>query len=96
MPASELILQAELWAAAKWPFLPRLFTFIDPTKVKPTKVRGRDVWGWTWRKAGWRQCDQTQNGLLVFEKLYLPAGVFIPWTDGLPVRKRAIQRELFN
>lgn len=41
-----------------------LITFIDRKKVQPTSVRGRDVWGWTYMKAGFDVCGETKGGLL--------------------------------
>ncbi len=46
-----------------------MVTFIDKTKVKPTKVRGMDVWGWTWIKAGFEEVGKTKKGLLAFQML---------------------------
>jgi hypothetical protein len=42
-----------------------MVTFIDRRKVRPIKVRSRDVWGWTWRKAGFVEDGETKGGLLV-------------------------------
>jgi len=41
-----------------------MVSFIDRTKVRPTKVRGRDVWGYSWFKAGWVEIGETKGGLL--------------------------------
>lgn len=41
-----------------------MVSFIDRRKVRPTRVRGRDVWGWTWFKAGFREIGETKGGLL--------------------------------
>lgn len=47
-----------------------MVTFINPGKVRPTKVRGRDVWGWTYLKAGFRHVGETKvNKLLAFQLL---------------------------
>jgi hypothetical protein len=64
--ASDLILDAV--AATRWRFgePPPLgmVTWIQPKKVKPTKVRGRDVWGWVYRKAGFIEDEPTKGGYL--------------------------------
>lgn len=43
-----------------------MVTFIDRKHVKPTKVRGKDVYGWTYRKAGFEPDGETKGGLLAF------------------------------
>lgn len=43
-----------------------LVTFVDPDKVRPTMVRGKPVWGWTWLKAGFEADGETEGGLLAF------------------------------
>lgn len=44
-----------------------MVTFIDRSKVKPTRVRGRDVWGWSYRRAGFVEAGETQGGLLALQ-----------------------------
>jgi len=44
-----------------------MVTFVDRSKVKPTKVRGKDVWGWTYRKAGFSEVGETKGGLLALK-----------------------------
>lgn len=46
-----------------------MVTFIDRDEVKPTPVRGKLVWGWTWIKAGFREVGETKGGLLAFQLL---------------------------
>lgn len=41
-----------------------LVTFIDRRQVKPTRVHGRYVFGWTWMKRGFRVIGETKSGLL--------------------------------
>ena len=48
---------------------PGMVTFVNRQKVRPTIVRGAKVWGWTFRKAGFRDAGETKGGLLA---LYLP------------------------
>ncbi len=64
--SSQLITEACEVAWDKWPG-ERLFTFIDPAKVKPTIRRGEQTWGFCYRKAGWNKCGVTPKGLLIFD-----------------------------
>lgn len=69
--ASEMIKQAV--AATRWKFgdPPALgmVTFLNQAKVKPTMVRGKPTWGWTWLKVGFRHVGETKSGLLAFQLL---------------------------
>lgn len=67
--ASDLIRDAISATRHKYPETPELgmITFVDQRKVKPTKVRGRDVWGWTWMKVGFEPVGRTKGGLLAFQ-----------------------------
>jgi hypothetical protein len=67
--ASDLILAAVAATRSHYGDPPPLgmVTFIDPKKVRPTRVRGQYTWGWTYRKAGFRLVGRTKvNGLLAF------------------------------
>ena len=66
--ASELIREAVAATRWRWPEVPPLgmVTFVDRDQVRPTKVRGREVWGWTWLRAGFEPDGETQGGLLAF------------------------------
>lgn len=46
-----------------------MITFVDRKKVRPTRVHGRDVWGWTYRKAGFEEVGETKGGLLALQLL---------------------------
>jgi len=46
-----------------------LITFVDRSKVKPTRVRGAEVWGWTYRRAGFAEVGETKGGLLALQLL---------------------------
>jgi hypothetical protein len=46
-----------------------MVTFINRKCVKPTKVRSKDVYGWTFRRAGFRECGETKGGLLALQLL---------------------------
>ena len=47
-----------------------MITFINRDMVRPTKVRGRDVWGWCYRKAGFVEVGETKiNRHLVLQML---------------------------
>lgn len=73
--ASEIILEAETFATAKWG--PRRFyTYVDPRKVAPIKRHGEHLPGWCFLKAGWRYVlneDGTRHmskaGLVLLEKV---------------------------
>lgn len=69
--ASEMIREAVSATRARYGTPPELgmVTFIDRTKVMPIKVRGKPTWGWTWRKAGFRECGETRGGLLAMQLL---------------------------
>ncbi len=64
--ASDLIRDAVAASAWHWAPLdwPGIVTFIDRRKVKPVRVRGKDMWGWTWLKAGFEIAGETKGGLL--------------------------------
>lgn len=67
--ASEMIREAV--AATRWhygePPLLGMITFVDRNKVKPTMVRGKPVWGWTYLKAGFVYAGETKGGLLALQ-----------------------------
>lgn len=64
--ASELLRDAMTWAHRRWPGQ-RLYTYVDPRKVKPTIERSRPVWGWCFYKAGWSFAGLTGRGLHILE-----------------------------
>lgn len=66
--ASELIVGACAATRAVYGDPPPLgmVTFLDRSKVRPTRVRGEDVWGWTWMKAGFEHVGFTKAGLMAF------------------------------
>lgn len=69
--ASELILAAKHWAWERWPG-ERLYTYVDPTKVRHKRDPGR-----CFLRAGFRKCSYTtKDGKLVFEAL--PSKVISP------------------
>lgn len=84
--ASELILEAIAASLAHYGSAPALgmVTFVDQRFVKPTRVRGRDVWGWTYLKAGFRPVGQTKGGLLAFQIL----------PDDMPAPRAAAPRSM--
>lgn len=61
--SSELILGAELIAWRRWP-MARLYTYVNPRRVRRKRDPGR-----CFRRAGWRVCGETKSGLLILEKL---------------------------
>lgn len=46
-----------------------MITFVDRSKVRPTMVRGKQVWGWVYRKAGFVEVGETKGGLLALQLL---------------------------
>ena len=69
--ASELIRQGVAATRARFGDPPALgmITMIDRRKVRPTMVRGRETWGWTYRKAGFIDAGYTKGGKLVLQML---------------------------
>jgi hypothetical protein len=59
--SSEIILEAERFAVAKWG-TNRAFTFVDPRKVRSPNP------GWCFIAAGWRKCGKTKKGKIILEK----------------------------
>jgi hypothetical protein len=76
--ASELIVDAVAATRAHFGEPPPLgmVTFVDRKKVRPTKVHGLDVWGWTYIKAGFVPVGETKGGLLALQ--LLPESMPIP------------------
>jgi hypothetical protein len=79
--ASHLILAAEAHAMRRWPYIPRFFSHIDTTKVRPMMRRGQPTWGYCYIKAGWRVLPQRtgRNALLRLEKTITPLGWLDTW-----------------
>lgn len=73
--ASSMILQAIAATRAHYGEPPTLgmVTFVDRKKVAPTMVRGKPVWGWVFRKAGFVDCGETKGGLLALQ--LVPGGM---------------------
>lgn len=69
--ASELIVEALAATRSFFGDPPPLgmITFVDRRKVKPTRVRGEDVYGWTYRRAGFVEAGETKGGLLALQIL---------------------------
>lgn len=61
--ASDLILAADSIAHQRWPG-ERLYTYVDPAKVRHKRDPGR-----CFIRAGYRPCGKTQSGKLIFEKI---------------------------
>jgi len=67
--ASDLIrsaIAATRWDLGEPPEL-GMITFVDRRKVRPIRVRGVDVWGWTYLKAGFAVAGETKGGLLALQ-----------------------------
>lgn len=67
--ASELIIEAVISTAEKWPEVPAegMVSFIDPSKVEPRAIRGRKTWGHSWFEAGFQHVGYTKAGLWVMQ-----------------------------
>lgn len=76
--ASELIRDAVSATRAHYGDPPALgmVTFVDRDKVRPIRVHGRDVWGWTYRKAGFVDVGETKGGLLALQ--LMPEAMPVP------------------
>lgn len=76
--ASRMIVEAVAATLAFYGQPPPLgmVTFIDRAKVRPTLVRGRKTWGWTFLRAGFRVAGETKGGLLALQ--ILPADMPAP------------------
>lgn len=62
--SSLLILEAEKFVRWKWPEEIRLYTYVNPGKIRKKRDPGR-----CFRKAGWTQCGVTKhNKLVILEK----------------------------
>ena len=61
--SSELIVEADDMAWAKWPDEPRHFTYVDPQAVASRNP------GYCFLRAGWRRCGKSKNGLLIMERV---------------------------
>jgi hypothetical protein len=59
--ASDLIRAADTEAWQRWPG-ERLYTYVDPSKVRHKRDPGR-----CFLRAGWRKCGVTAKGLLILE-----------------------------
>lgn len=71
--ASELIREAVAITSGLWQPLPAdgFYTTVNPEKVNPIRVRGRDTWGYCYMKAGWQvQAHRTKDKQLII--LMLP------------------------
>lgn len=60
--SSTLILEAEQLAWTRWPNEQRLYTYVSPKRIRSINP------GCCFKKAGWRVCGKTKNGLVILEK----------------------------
>jgi hypothetical protein len=69
LQASALIREAV--AVTRWvygtPPSSGMITLIDPRKVRPIRVHGHAVWGWTYRRVGFEHVGDTKSGLLILQ-----------------------------
>lgn len=64
--SSWLIERAVDEARTTWP-TERLYTYVDPRKVRPTIVRGIPCFGFCFLKAGWKFAGVTDGGKFIWE-----------------------------
>ena len=64
--ASLMLREAMAEAWRRWPG-ERLYTYVNPRKVKWTMERSRPVFGWCFYKTGWSFCGLTKQGLHILE-----------------------------
>lgn len=81
MKGSDLILAAEDWVKLAWPFLPRMFTHVNPFAVNGYHDRktGEMIFGRAFQLAGWREVGFTGSGLITLAKDFIPLGAQWPW-----------------
>lgn len=69
-PASQMIRAAVAATRWRWPAPDKgMVTFLNRQHVRPTLVRGAQVYGWTWLKAGFKHVGETEGGLMAFQLL---------------------------
>ncbi|MCS0459514.1 hypothetical protein [Rhizobium favelukesii] len=67
--ASGILKEAMAIAWERWPE-ERLYTYIDTYSVTPTIVRGNPVWGYCFRKAGWKFCGVSKARKLIIMEAF--------------------------
>lgn len=68
--SSELIRAAIYMTRQTWtPPELGIITFVDPKHVKPTRVRGEKIYGFCYKKAGFRHVGFTKAGLWAWQML---------------------------
>lgn len=68
--SSELILAAIADTRNKWaPPELGIITFVCPKRVKPSIVRGKPMWGYCYKKAGFEHVGYTKGGLWAWQML---------------------------
>lgn len=68
--SSDLIRSAIAATRHEWsPPAERLITFVDPDHIAPTIVRGRQIWGYCYLKAGFKHVGFTKGGLWAWQML---------------------------
>lgn len=69
--ASDLIWEAIAASRWVWGEVPDLgmITFIDRAVVPPITRRGEPVWGYSYRRAGFKEVGETRGGLLALQLL---------------------------
>lgn len=57
--SSTLIRSAVVLARRRWPYAPRVYTYVDPARV------ASGFPGWCFIRAGWKRCGVTRGGLQI-------------------------------
>ena len=66
--SSELILAAEEFALNRWPSVPRMFTYVDASKVQSPNP------GYCFKRAGWKVNGMSGSGKVLLEKWHKEQG----------------------
>jgi hypothetical protein len=81
LKSSELVAAAEDWVKLAWPFIPRMFTHINPFAVRPYHDRKNHemIFGRCYTLNDWREVGFTRNGLITLAKDFIPFNAQGPW-----------------
>jgi len=89
--ASGLIRDAVAATRFQWePPALGMITFLDRSKVRPTMVRGVEMFGRTWTLAGFRHIGETAGGLMALQ--LLPADM----PPAAPADRQCVAQSLFE
>lgn len=84
--SSDLILEAIAETRSIWePPELGMITFVCPKRVPPTMVRGKEMWGYCYQRAGFEHVGYTKGGLWAWQML----------PDAMPIAVESRQTRLF-